>query len=89
MSNNIENKLSQMFSGVDNGKLKNSIEAVSKLLSTEAGQKLKNSLSEKDKKTIIEKFMKMDSKEVSEKLKNADLSQIGNMSAEDIMRRLK
>ena len=89
MNNNIEGKLSQMLSGVDSGKLKSSVDAVSKLLSTEAGQKLKNSLSENDKKAIIEKFLSMDSKEVSRKLKNADLSQLANMSADDIMKKLK
>ncbi len=86
---NINDKLSKMLSGVDSQKLKSSVDAVSKLLSTKEGQKLKNSLSESDKKAIIDKFLKMDSNEVSQKLKNADFSEIGNMSAEDIMKKLK
>ena len=86
---NINEKLSKMLSGMDGNKLKTSVDAVSKLLSTEEGKKLKNSLSEKDKKAIIEKFMSLDSREVNEKLKNVDVSKIGNMSAEDIMKKIK
>lgn len=87
--NNIESKLSRIFSGADGEKLKKSVEAVSKLLATEEGKKLKNSLSEKDKKAIMERFMQMDSGTVSDKLKNVNLSEIGNMSAADILNQLR
>ena len=51
--------------------------------------KLKNSLSDADKKAILEKFMKLDTKKASESLKNADLSSLNGMSVDDIMRKLK
>ncbi|MBO5059553.1 MAG: hypothetical protein J6C82_01385 [Clostridia bacterium] len=89
MKENISDKLTRMLSGVDGNKLKISADAVSKLLATPEGQRFKNSLSESDKKALIEKFMSLDANEVSEKLKNADMSKLGNMSAEDIMKKLR
>ncbi len=86
---NINDKLSRMLSGADKDKLKRSVEAASRLLSSKEGQKLKNSLSESDKKAILQKFMSMDEKEMSEKLKKADVSGIDKLSAEDILRKLK
>ncbi len=89
MSENINDKLSRMLTGADKNKLKSSIDAVSKLLSSKEGQKLKNSLSESDKKAILQKFMSMDEKEITEKIKNADISGIDKLSADDILRKLK
>lgn len=89
MKENIGDKLSRMLSGLDKNKLKSSADAVSKLLSSEEGQRLKNSLSESDKKAILEKFMSLDTSEVNAKLKNADPSQLNGMSADDIMKKLK
>ena len=70
-------------------KLKNSADMVSQFMKTPEGQKLKNSLSDADKKAILEKFMKLDTKKASESLKNADLSSLNGMSVDDIMRKLK
>ena len=89
MTENINDKLSKILSGIDKNKLKNSTGAISKLMSSEAGQKLKNSLSEEDKKRILQKFMAMDPSEVSKKLNNADLSNLDNLSADDIMKKLR
>ena len=89
MKESINDKLSRMLSGMDKNKLKSSAEAVSRLLASEEGQRLKNSLSESDKKAILEKFMSLDTDEVSRKLKNADMTDLGSMSAEDIMKKLR
>lgn len=89
MNENISSKLSQLLSGLDSDKLKSSAGAISKLLSSPEGQKLKNSLSEKDKKEILEKFMSMDTKDAGQKLKNVDANTIENLSADDILKKLR
>lgn len=84
MQENINDKLSKILS---ESKLKR--EDISSFLSSAAGEKLKNSLSESDKKAILRKFMSMDEKEVGEKLKKADLSALDGMSAQDIIKKLR
>lgn len=84
MQNNINDKLLGILS-------KSNIKRddIAKFLSSSEGQKLKNSLSEKDKNEIVKKFMQMDANEISKKLKNADLSGLSGMSAGDILNKLK
>lgn len=89
MNSSIENKLSEILSGMDGEKLKNSVDAVSRFMATEEGKRLKKSLSEEDKKALTQKIMNMNSGEAAEKLKKADLSGIKNLSAEDILKGLK
>lgn len=89
MSENINEKLKKILSGVGSDKLKNSADIASKFLSTKEGQKLKNSLTDADKKAIVEKFMSLDSKKASESIKNADLSKLNEMSVDEIMKKLK
>lgn len=84
MQENINEKLLGILSG---SKVKS--DDIAKFLSSAEGQKLKNSLSENDKKEILKKFMNMDAAEVQRKLKNADLSGLSGMSAGDIMNKLK
>ena len=89
MEQNINDKLKKISSGVGSDKLKNSADMVTKFMATPEGQKLKNSLSEADKKAILEKFMKLDTKKAGDSLKNADLSNISGMSVDEIMKKLK
>ena len=89
MDLNMNDKLKKILSGMGSDKLKNSADMVSQFMKTPEGQKLKNSLSDADKKAILEKFMKLDTKKASESLKNADLSSLNGMSVDDIMRKLK
>lgn len=84
MQENINEKLSGILSG---SKLKS--EDIARFLASPEGQKLKNSLSDNDKREIMKKFMQMDSKEVQDKLKNADLSGLSGMSVGDIINKLK
>ena len=84
MQENINEKLLGILSG---SKVKS--DDIAKFLSSAEGQKLKNSLTENDKKEILKKFMNMDAAEVQKKLKNADLSGLSGMSAGDIMNKLK
>lgn len=89
MEENINAKLKAILSGMGSNKLKNSADLMSEFVSSKEGQRIKNSLSESDKKAILEKFMKLDTKAASEKLKNADMSKLQNLSMEDIMKKLK
>ena len=89
MDSNMNDKLKKILSGMGSDKLKNSADVVTEFMKTPEGQKLKNSLSEADKKAILEKFMKLDPKKASDSLKNADLSSLGSMSVDDIMKKLK
>ena len=84
MQENINGKLLGILSG---SKLKS--DDIARFLSSPEGQKLKNSLSDNDKKEILKKFMQMDTKDVQDKLKNADLSGLSGMSAGDILNKLK
>lgn len=89
MDSNMNDKLKRILSGIGSDKLKNSADMVTEFMKTPEGQKLKNSLTDADKKAILEKFMKLDTKKASESLKNADLSSLNGMSVDDIMRKLK
>jgi len=89
MGENMNEKLKKILSGMGSDKLKNSADMVSKFLSTKEGQKLKDSLSDADKKAILDKFMSIDPKQASESLKKANLSNLSGMSAEEIMKKLK
>lgn len=89
MDLNMNDKLKKILSGMGSDKLKNSADMVNEFLKTPEGQKLKNSMTEADKKAILEKFMKLDTKKASDSLKNADLSSLNGMSVDDIMRKLK
>ena len=85
----MNDKIKKILSGMGSDKLKNSQDMVTKFMATPEGQKLKNSLSDADKKAILEKFMKLDSKKASDSLKNIDLSNLSGMSVDEIMKKLK
>lgn len=89
MDSNMNDKLKKILSGIGSDKLKNSADMVTEFMKTPEGQKLKNSLSDSDKKAILEKFMKLDPKKASDSLKNADLSNLSGMSVDEIMKKLK
>ena len=89
MNENINSKLLKLLSGADADKLKRAAGTISKFLASKEGQKLKNSLSQKDKEEILERFMKMDIKDAEEKLKNVDNEMLGKMSVDDILKKLR
>lgn len=88
MGENMNEKLKSILSGMGSDKLKNSADMVSKFLKTPEGQKLKNSLSDADKKAILERFMKLDPKKANETLKNVDITNLSGMSVDDILKKL-
>ena len=89
MSENMNEKLKKILSGIGSDKLKNSAEMASTFLSTKEGQKLKESLSDADKKAILERFMSLDNKTSSEAFKNADLSGINSEKIAEMLKKLK
>ena len=89
MGENMNEKLKKILSGMGSDKLKNSADIASKFLSTKEGQKLKNSLTDADKKAILEKFMSLDSDKAKSALQNADLSGLDAGKIEEILKKLK
>lgn len=89
MDQNMNDKLKKILSGVGSDKLKNSADMVTEFMKTPEGQRLKNSLSDSDKKAILEKFMKLDPKKASDSLKKADISNLSGMSVDEIMKKIK
>ena len=89
MGENINEKLKKILSQVGTDKLKNSADIASKFLSTKEGQKFKNSLTESDKKAILEKFMQLDPQKAETAIKNADLSGIDSGKIEEILKKLR
>jgi len=82
----VREKLSRILSGFGaNG----NTAAISELLKSSEGKKLIESLSESDKKAIMNKFMNMDTNDIREKLKNVSPASLNNLSADDIMKKLR
>ena len=84
MDNSVNDRIKSVLSGA-----KGSYEPVMKLLSSPEGQKLINSLSQKEKKAIIDRFMSLDKNAVNESLKNFNPSMLSGMSAQDILNKLR
>ena len=84
MDNSVNERLRSVLSGG-----KGSYEPVMKLLSSDEGKKLINSLSPQEKKAIIDKFMSLDKNAVGECLKNFEPSMLSGMSAQDILNKLR
>ena len=87
MDENIKAKLSKILSGLGGEKGKTA--QISDFLSSNQGKELLKSLSESDKKAIMQKFLTMNAKEIGEKLKNFDSSAFGNITAEDVRKKLR
>ena len=86
MDNNVNGKLNSILGS---GNLKGNIEPVMKLLSSPEGQKLMKSLSPKEKKAIIDKFMNLDKNAAQQSLKNFNPSMLSGMTAQDILNKLR
>ena len=89
MEENVKAKLSKILSGLGGGGMKGKTAEISEFLASGQGKKLAESLSDADKKAIMQKFLSMDAKEISEKLKNFNPSEAGNITAEDVKKKLR
>ena len=87
MEENIKAKLSKVLSGI--GGVKGKTSQISDFINSEKGKELLNSLSDAAKKAIMQKFLSMDANQISEKLKNFDQSAIGNITADDVRKKLR
>lgn len=65
------------------------IKGAEKLFSSEKGRKIAGSISKEEKQRLLKTFMSMDTEEIRNRLKNADLSKISQMSSEDILKKLR
>ena len=87
MDKNLKAKLSGILSGL--GGIKGKTAELSGFLNSDEGKKLAASLSESDKKALLQKFMSMDSKEIEKKLKNFDAASADGLTAEEIKKKLR
>ena len=87
MEENVKAKLSKILSGL--GGVKGKTAQVSEFINSKQGKELLESLSEADKKAIMQKFLSMDAGQIGEKLKNFNKSAIGNITADDVRKKLR
>lgn len=85
----VDKKLKDVLSGISAEDLKKSKASIEQLLSTPQGKNLIDKLSNVDKNKILDTFMKMDTNQMKEKLKNVDLSKISQSDAMNIINKLK
>ncbi len=89
MRRDINKKLENVLNGMDKNTIDSGKRSVEQLLSTPEGRKLASQIQNVDKKKVIDAFMKMDSSEIKRKLRDADLSKLSNLKAEDILKKLR
>lgn len=89
MEENVKAKLSKILSGLSGGAMKGKTAELSEFINSKQGKELLGSLSESDKKAIMQKFLSMDAKEIGDKLKNFDQSAIGKITADDVRKKLR
>ena len=87
MNNDVEKKLASLLSGINPAVLKNA--NLEKLLNSEQGKKIANSLSDKDRQKLMSAFMSMSNEEIKNKLSNTKLSELSGLSAEEILKKLR
>lgn len=86
MKNDVNKKLEALLYELNKN---NTGEVIEKLIKSSDGKKLAESISDADKQKLAEKFMSMSNGEIKSKLQKADLSGLGKMSSEDIMKKLR
>ena len=87
MEKDITKKLQNVLNGIDKNTINQSKKNIEQFLSTPEGQKLAAKLSSVDKSKVLDSFMSMDSEEIKQKLKNADLSKISQAS--EILKKMR
>lgn len=89
MRKDVNKKIENVLNGIDKNTINSGKRNIEQLLSTPEGKRLAQSLGNVDKNKLIDQFMKMDSSEIKRKLKNADLSKLSGLKAEDIIKKLR
>lgn len=85
----VNKKLEELLAGLNLNTANGGKSCIEKFIKSPQGQKLAGSISNVDKEKLVEKFMNMSNSEIRNKLKNADLSGMSGMSAEDIFKKLR
>ena len=86
---NVKNKLSEILSGLNKGKMKGKMSEIADLFKSKEGEALVNSLSDSEKQALIRKFMSMDTDAIDKKLKNFNSDSIKSITADDIKKKLR
>lgn len=89
MNSDASKKLSEVLSGIDSRKLNLSKESIESFLNSPEGKRLKNSITDAEKRQILSKFMSMDTNELKNKLNNSDTSKLSGLNLADILKKLK
>lgn len=87
-SNDPNNKVNKILSGIDPSKLQKGLEAFNQLASGKDGAKIKKQLQNIDTNKVMEMFNSMDADEIKRKLNNADISKI-NINDKNMWNKLK
>ena len=82
MNENMNKKIESVLSGMNISDLK-------KLAQNPAVKNIVGNLSEKDKQKLMREFSSLNNAEIERKLKNADFSKMSDMSADELIRKLK
>ena len=86
MDSSSEKKLRELLQGINPNKISQSKKAVENFLNTDEGRKVAQKIVGLDKDALINSVMKMDKKDIKNKLENMDLSKI---NAKDIIDKLR
>lgn len=89
MSQDVNKKLEEVLSGIDKNKIMQSKKNLEQMLNTPEGKKLLKNIESMDKGKLMNMFMGMDTKELKQKIKDADLSKMSGIKADDIINKFK
>ena len=87
-NNDINKKLEDLLAGMNPEVIKKSKQGIDKILRSPQGQDLAKNLSGADKQKLMQSFMNMSNDEIRNKLKNVKMSDLSNLSADEILKKL-
>lgn len=88
MNSNVNKKLNDVLSGLDKDKLNKAKRSVEEFLGSNEGQRIKENLKDVDKEKLINNFMNMDTEELRNTLKKANLSNLSGLDINSILKKL-
>lgn len=88
-NNDINKKLEALISGMNGSEIAGSKQTIQQFLNSPQGKKLASSLSDADKKKIINKFMSMSNADIQNKLRNTNRRDLSNISIDEILKKLR
>lgn len=88
-NNDISKKLEALISGMNSSEIAGSKQNIQQFLNSPQGRKLASSLSDNDKKKIMNKFMSMSNADIQNKLRNTNQRDLSNLSIDEILKKLR